>query len=271
MPKPQIDPNFPPLPEGEFDICLSDPPWNYQNWTDAKHGAADSAFETLSVEDIASLPVQDFMAENSALALWTTCPKLKQGLYVLESWGYEYKTVLFDWTKTYREPVTIPFTPELKGALARHIPEKDFVEWLKPSKVKNTILLPNSGPEISIPINKLLGVIDEKYWHYFAGEVASITVIPGNEYCGLGFYTRSNNELCLLGIHGRLPRTSKNVRMSILAKRGKHSVKPVSQYDRIMELWPDKRYVELFARTQYNDQWTVWGDEIPEETNVHST
>ena len=264
MPKPQTAPQFSPLPEGTFDVVLADPPWNYQNWTDAKHGAADSAFETLSVEDVARLPVQDIVGDNAALCLWTPFPKLKQGLSVLESWGFDYKTALFDWTKTYREPVTLPFTPELKAALSRFIPEEDFAEFLRPSSVKNTIVIPQGGPEIPIPINKLLQVIDEKYWHYFAGNVDSVTIVPGNEYCGLGFYTRSNNEVCLLGIRGRLPRDSKGVRMSILAKRGKHSVKPMCQYDRIMELWPGKRYVELFARTCYNNQWKAWGDEAPE-------
>jgi N6-adenosine-specific RNA methylase IME4 len=268
LPKPQSNPQFPPFPEGEFDVLLADPPWNYQNWTDAKNGAADSAFETLSVEDIASLlpQIDEVAADNSALCLWTTFPKLKQGLYVMEAWNYKFLTCLFDWTKTYREPVKLPFTPELKAALAQFMPEEDLREFLKPSRVKSAIVLGEEGRGVEVPLNQALPLIPEDQWaHFVAPGVQTVTVIPGNEYCGLGFYTRSNNEICLLGIRGRLPRTSKNVRMSILSKRRKHSVKPDCQYERIMELWPDKRYLELFARVRYNDQWIVWGDEAPEE------
>lgn len=273
MPKPQANPQFPPLPTGEFDVALADPPWNYQNWTDAKNGAADSAFETLSVEDIAALgtDLDRLFAPNSALCLWTTFPKLREGLYVMAAWNFKYITALFDWTKTYREPVKIPFTPELKAALAQFLSEDELHEFLKPSRVKSAILLGEEERSVEVPINQALPLIPENQWADFAAPgVETVTIVPGNEYCGLGFYTRSNNEVCLLGIRGRLPRQSCSVRMSILSKRRKHSQKPMCQYERVMELWPGKRYLELFARERYNEQWTVWGDEAPEESHVHS-
>lgn len=79
----------------------------------------------------------------------------------------------------------------------------------------------------------------------------------GAPYCGLGFYTRSGSEPCLLGIKGRMPRKSRSVYQTITAPVGKHSVKPVEQYSRIESLF-DGPYVELFSRAE-REGWSSWG------------
>lgn len=206
---------FPPLPEEQYQVILADPPWQYQNWTDKKNGAAISWYETLTVEEICELPVQTLASANCSLLLWGTFPKLKEALQVMEAWGFEYKTVAFDWTKTYREPMVLP--------------RYEFPEELVPR----------------------------------FGGMKSAIVIPcnGKEYCGLGFYTRGGNEICLLGTRGSPKRKSANVRGQIFARRRKHSQKPDVQYLRIEELF-EGPYLELFARETHSG-WDAWGTEVP--------
>ena len=55
---------------------------------------------TMTHEDICNLPVQDIAADNCVLFIWVTFPKLHEGLEVIKSWGFEYKTLGFSWHKT---------------------------------------------------------------------------------------------------------------------------------------------------------------------------
>lgn len=54
----------------------------------------------MAISDIAALPVADLAAPNCALFLWVTWPQLPAGLQVIDSWGFEYKTIAFTWIKT---------------------------------------------------------------------------------------------------------------------------------------------------------------------------
>lgn len=82
----------------KHSVILADPAWRYQNWTDAANGAAASAYETMLVEEIAAIPVAAWAAKDAVLTLWTTWPKLDEGLRVLEAWGFSYVTGL-PWVK----------------------------------------------------------------------------------------------------------------------------------------------------------------------------
>jgi N6-adenosine-specific RNA methylase IME4 len=57
-------------------------------------------------------------------------------------------------------------------------------------------------------------------------------------FTGMGYYTRSNAELCLLATKGKiLPRKSNHVHQLIVAPRREHSRKPDEVYDRIEALY----------------------------------
>jgi N6-adenosine-specific RNA methylase IME4 len=88
----------------------------------------------------------------------------------------------------------------------------------------------------------------------------------GNPYCGLGFYSRSGAEPCILGVRGKSPRRrplDRGVRQVLEAPVGRHSAKPEEQYPRIEALF-EGPYVELFAR-QRRPGWDGWGRDYPEE------
>jgi N6-adenosine-specific RNA methylase IME4 len=78
---------------------------------------------------------------------------------------------------------------------------------------------------------------------------------------GLGAWTRSNAELCLLGIRGHPRRMSRRVHSVVIAPRARHSEKPAEVRRRIVELFGDVSRLELFARS-HAPGWDVWGDEV---------
>ena len=79
-------------------------------------------------------------------------------------------------------------------------------------------------------------------------------------FTGLGYWTRSNPEMCLLATKGKPSRLSKSVRQLIHSPRREHSRKPDEIYDRIEQLLPGP-YVELFARRERKG-WDSWGNEL---------
>lgn len=67
-------------------------------------------------------------------------------------------------------------------------------------------------------------------------------------FFGVGYYAKSNPEVCLLGMRGQVPTISDAVSSVILAPRGEHSRKPTEAYSRIEQVFGDVPRVELFAR-----------------------
>ena len=83
-----------------------------------------------------------------------------------------------------------------------------------------------------------------------------------NLFWGMGYYTRSNAEVCLLATKGKpLPRLSHKVHSVIVSPVGEHSKKPDEVRERITQLFGDLPRIELFARQQA-DGWDCWGNEV---------
>lgn len=77
---------------------------------------------------------------------------------------------------------------------------------------------------------------------------------------GMGYWTRSNSEVCLLATRGKPKRLKADVRQAIIEPRRQHSRKPDCVYGRIERLVAGP-YVELFARTTRKN-WSSWGNQI---------
>lgn len=78
---------------------------------------------------------------------------------------------------------------------------------------------------------------------------------------GLGWYTRSNCEIVMLGRKGEFDRKSAAVQQIIKSTISKHSQKPDEVRKRILKLCGDLPRIELFARTRIHG-WTCVGNEI---------
>jgi N6-adenosine-specific RNA methylase IME4 len=83
----------------------------------------------------------------------------------------------------------------------------------------------------------------------------------GDRYSvGMGYWTRSNSELCLLATRGKPKRLDAGVAQVIAAPRREHSCKPEEAAARIERLVTGP-YIELFAR-RTRPGWTSWGNEV---------
>jgi N6-adenosine-specific RNA methylase IME4 len=82
----------------------------------------------------------------------------------------------------------------------------------------------------------------------------------GDPAFGMGYWTRANNEVCLLATRGSPRRLSAGVPQAVLAPRREHSRKP-DVHAQIEQLVGGP-YVELFARARPRRGWRAWGDEV---------
>lgn len=80
-------------------------------------------------------------------------------------------------------------------------------------------------------------------------------------FMGLGHYTRSNLEICLIATKGKPKRISKSVHSVIMGPIEKHSAKPKEVHKRITELMGDLPRIEIFGREKTSG-WDVVGNEI---------
>ncbi len=87
----------------------------------------------------------------------------------------------------------------------------------------------------------------------------------GKPYFGIGYYTKSNCEVCLMGIKGKPSKQSDYVSSVVISSREGHSKKPSIVREKIIELCGDVPRIELFAREKI-EGWDVWGNEIPKDT-----
>ncbi len=78
---------------------------------------------------------------------------------------------------------------------------------------------------------------------------------------GLGKYTISNAEYCLIARKGKYWRESRNVKQVIQTPKMIHSKKPDEVRKRIVELVGDVPRIELFARDVVSG-WDCWGKEV---------
>lgn len=173
---------------GKYNIIYADPPWQYKVYSRKGTGrSAENHYHTMNISDIQSLPVAELAADDCILFLWVTFPCLLEGLAVMQSWGFTYKTCGFNWVKKNKRADTF--------------------------------------------------------------------------FMGLGFWTRSNSEICILGTKGRPKRASKAVLQVCDARIGEHSKKPDEIRERIVQLCGDVPRIELFARERYAG-WDCLGDAI---------
>lgn len=90
-----------------FDIIYADPPWSYyynaRNWSIA----AEKEYPTMSLEDLKKLNIKNISSKQSMLFLWSTGPKIPTAIQLMQSWGFNYRSVAFVWIKTRKDGAII--------------------------------------------------------------------------------------------------------------------------------------------------------------------
>lgn len=79
---------------GYYGTILADPPWRFANRTGkmAPEHKRLSRYQTMTFQEIMELPVGELTQAQSHLYLWVPNALIRQGLEVMEEWGFEYKT-----------------------------------------------------------------------------------------------------------------------------------------------------------------------------------
>lgn len=91
-----------------YGTIVADPPWRYRKSQQQKHTVhsrmlVSDLYETLSMRELATLPVVELAAPNAHIYLWVTVPRLfgerddRDGFgpfQILHAWGFRYVTML---------------------------------------------------------------------------------------------------------------------------------------------------------------------------------
>lgn len=87
-----------------FSTILADPPWRFENRTGkmAPEHKRLNRYETMTLEEIMSLPVEQHLAKTAHLYLWVPNALLPEGLRVLAAWGFAYKSNII-WHKVRKD------------------------------------------------------------------------------------------------------------------------------------------------------------------------
>ncbi|MDD5022181.1 MAG: MT-A70 family methyltransferase [Endomicrobiaceae bacterium] len=83
----------------------------------------------------------------------------------------------------------------------------------------------------------------------------------GKPFFGIGYYSKSNCEVCLLGVRGKMVPVNNLVSSCVISPRREHSRKPDEVGERIVTMFGDIPRIELFAR-KHTDGWDCWGNEV---------
>ncbi len=92
-PRPRKPWPFGGLERWGYDLVMADPPWRFELYSE--RGEAKSAqahYGTMSMAEIADLPVRDLGRPDCLLWLWCTWPLLADQMRIVEAWGFRYVT-----------------------------------------------------------------------------------------------------------------------------------------------------------------------------------
>jgi len=88
----------------KFGTILADPPWQFINRTGkvAPEHKRLARYPTLKLKQIIEIPVHLAAKEESHLYLWVPNALLREGMEVMQAWGFTYKTNLI-WHKIRKD------------------------------------------------------------------------------------------------------------------------------------------------------------------------
>jgi len=84
----------------KYNVIYCDPPYTYRNIKTGgsmKSGALNF-YPTITNKDLKLLPISNICEKDCIMFLWVTVPLIDEGMELLKSWGFKYKTML-TWRK----------------------------------------------------------------------------------------------------------------------------------------------------------------------------
>lgn len=157
---------------------------------------------------------------------------------------------------------------KMSGGAAKHYKTMKTYEIKQMGEIINNITLEDCMLFMWATFPNLIEALETiKAWG-FTYKTLGFSWIKTNKnnkkpFFGIGFYTKSNCEVCLIGIKGKPGKLKKSnyVSSCIISERREHSRKPDEARQRITQLVGDVPKIELFAREQV-EGWDCWGNEV---------
>jgi len=85
----------------KYQVILADPPWRFgsRGIKNGKFQKLETEYATLSIKEIADLPVRYNTDTDAVLFLWVTSAHLLCAQQVIEAWGFKYVRIDAVWDK----------------------------------------------------------------------------------------------------------------------------------------------------------------------------
>jgi len=83
----------------KYQIIYADPPWGHDDKMETHSFSQLNHYKTMTTKEICDLSIKDITDKDCVLFLWVVSPMLTDGIQVMESWGFKYKTIAFCWSK----------------------------------------------------------------------------------------------------------------------------------------------------------------------------
>jgi N6-adenosine-specific RNA methylase IME4 len=108
---------FDNLQRGHYGTILIDAPTRFETYNHATKVVARGTesrpatvhYQTMTLEEIAALPIGDLAADNCVLFVWSCWPTIQQSFELIARWRFNYKTCAFSWMKADPcAPITVP-------------------------------------------------------------------------------------------------------------------------------------------------------------------
>ncbi len=91
-----------------YSIIYCDPAWDYdgreQHNNVKENKSVKDHYPTMTLEEMKKLNVQEICNKDCLIFMWSSSPHLPQAISLMESWGFEYKTIAFVWDKQKTNP-----------------------------------------------------------------------------------------------------------------------------------------------------------------------
>lgn len=85
----------------KFSTIVIDPPWDWGDEGDKDQlGRARPDYQTLSIDQLLELPLEDLSLPDAHIYLWITNRSLPKGFQLLDKWGFRYITCI-TWVKPH--------------------------------------------------------------------------------------------------------------------------------------------------------------------------
>jgi N6-adenosine-specific RNA methylase IME4 len=221
----------------KYRVIVADPPWPFDDkltMSDVKRGS-ESNYDVMTIDDIKGLDIDSITYEQDAvLALWVPSALLKEGIEVMEAWGFTLKQTHI-WVKTKKVP--------LKVLVAK------FNDLLKAVADTPMDMIKNAFSSIKVMTNK------DNYPEETLTDILAF---------GMGRLFRGCHEICLIGTRGSPYKYMKNKSMRSVHFHPtlKHSAKPDNLQIMLEKMFPRIKKLEMFARRDRKG-WTCVGLECP--------